>query len=308
MRTLVLGIDGGGTQTTCAVAAADGQELARGSGGPGNYLTAGRDGALANIAAAIQDALARAGADPEQVGAVCYGLAGAARPADHAALAPLAELVPGARWRLTHDAAIALAGATGGTPGCVIIAGTGAIAYGEDAAGRSARAGGWGWLADDLGSGFDLGRRAVMAVLQAYDGRGPATALTGRVLAHWALGEPAELIGKLYRPPIERPELAALARVVVQAAADGDAVARGIMAAGGRALADMAAAVLRRLDLAAAPAPVATAGGLFGGAGEWLLGPLRDGLGAQAPLARVQAPLADAASGAVLLARRLLPA
>lgn len=308
MRTLVLGIDGGGTRTTCAVAGAEGPELARGRGGPGNYLAAGREAALANIGAAIREALARAGASAGEVAAACFGLAGAARPEDRQALAGLAELVPGARWRLTDDAAIALAGATGGVPGCVIIAGTGSIAYGEDAAGRPARAGGWGWLVDDPGSGFDLGRRAVAAVLRAHDGRGPATALTGRILRRWGLTEPPELLGKLYRPPVTRPELAALAEEVVAAAREGDATAREILDAGGRELALMAAAVLRRLDLLAAPAPVATAGGLFGGAGELLVGPLRAALGELAPLARLTAPLADAAAGAVLLARRLLHA
>lgn len=306
MGTLVLGVDGGGTRTTCAVATAAGQELARGSSGPGNYLTAGRAGALANIAAAMGEALARAGATAADVAAACFGLAGAARPADHAALASLGDLVPGARWRLTHDAAIALAGATGGEPGCVLIAGTGAMAYGEDARGRPARAGGWGWLVDDLGSGFDLGRRAVMAVLQAHDGRGPATALTERLLAHWQLAGPEDLVEKLYRPPIGRPELAALAPLVVAAAQGGDDVARGILAGAGADLAAMAAAVLQRLNLLAVPAPVATAGGLFAGAGDWLLQPLRAALAPRAPLARLQAPLADAASGAVLLARRLL--
>ncbi len=305
MRTLLLGVDGGGTHTTCVVAAPDGRELGRGQGGPGNYLTAGREGALANIAVAIRAALVEAGATLKQVDVACFGLAGVARAEEQADLADLGRLVPGARWHLTHDAAIALAGATAGEPGCVIIAGTGAVAYGENT-GRTARAGGWGWLVDDLGSGFDLGRRAVAAVLQAFDGRGPATELTDRVLDHFHLEHPEDLIAKLYRPAIGRPELAALAREVVEAARDGDRVAGELLGTAGLYLADMAAAVLRRLDLVTVPVPVATAGGLFRGGSESLLQPLRAALGRQAPLARVGPPQADAATGAVLLARRLL--
>lgn len=299
-----VGVDGGGTKTAAVVTDASGQVLGRGESGPSNYHGVGLETATASVTRAVQAALSAAGLARTRPAAACFGLAGAARPEDVALLLPgLAPLA--ATVRVTHDAAVALAGATGGAPGVIVIAGTGSIAYGEAADGRSARSGGWGWLLDDAGSGFDVGRRTLQAVIRAADGRGPATDLTVLVQSHWGLASVDGLIGKVYHPLIGREEMAGLAKLAATAASAGDEVARAIWQEAGEALAEQAAAVMRTLSLGAAP--VAPVGGLWR-AGALLQQPFADRLAALAPGARIGPPAMGPAEGAALLARRMTSA
>ncbi len=98
----------------------------------------------------------------------CLGFSGG--PADKESI--LAEILASDRTLVTDDAFIALAGATAGEPGLVVIAGTGSIAFGRNAAGRTARAGGWGYLFGDEGGGFWIARQAIRAALSFEEGWG----------------------------------------------------------------------------------------------------------------------------------------
>ena len=136
---------------------------------------------------------------------------------------------------VVNDALAALvAGAGDQGPGIVLIAGTGSICYGRNEAGQAARAGGWGYLLGDEGSGWWIGRRTLSAVMRAGDGRGPATLLTERVLAHLELDETSDLIHEVYYRDTRRRAVAGLSGVVQRAADDGDVVARQILAGVGR--------------------------------------------------------------------------
>ncbi|HUS13834.1 MAG TPA: BadF/BadG/BcrA/BcrD ATPase family protein [Chloroflexia bacterium] len=253
-------MDGGGTQTRAVIVDAQGRELGRGSASSSNVQGVGRVRAMANIEAAVAQAAARAGVELPLTGAWC-GLAGISRAPEQAALVPhlaaLAQTV-----QLTIDADLVLA-ALPETAGVCVIAGTGSIAYGRDAGGGVARAGGWGYLLGDEGSGYDLGRRALQAIACAADGRGPATTLTEAVLQVWALSGSADLIGRVY-PTIDAATVAGLASLVCTAAAAGDAVARRIVATGADALASAALAVASQLTWPAA-VPLALSGGLLCG-------------------------------------------
>lgn len=300
MHKLFAGVDGGGTNTIALVTDECGQVLGRGESGPSNYLTVGLETAAGAIRQALDEALAAAGAAGTVPASACFGLAGAARREDVAVLTPSLSSLAG-RVLITHDAAIALAGALGGGEGAIVVAGTGSCAYGEAADGRSARSGGWGWLVDDAGGGYDVGRRTLQAGIHAYDGRGPATDLTERLLAHWGLSSPDDLVQRLYRPLIQRHEVAGLARLTADAANSGDRVAVQIWQQAGCDLAEMAAAVLRRLQLRSPR--VAGVGSLWK-AGSLLADPFRRRLGELVPDAVVTESLAEPAGGAALLARR----
>src|SRR5207237_9144432 len=104
------------------------------------------------------------------------------------------------------DAEIALYGATGGAPGLVLIAGTGSICCGRNARGKRVCAGGWGPLAGDEGGGSWLARRALQAVAQASDGRGPDTALSQAACAYFKVAAPDDRGFRIYAPrmPNER--------------------------------------------------------------------------------------------------------
>jgi len=258
MGALYLGVDGGATSTRAVIVDAGGQECGRGNAGSANQTAVGLDAALANIRQAVAQAARAAGQDLPLAGA-WYGLAGVDRPAEKQRLLPhLADLAD--YTRLTNDAELGLA-ALPETCGVCLIAGTGSIAVGRDHTGRLARAGGWGHVFGDEGSGYALGRAALQAISRAADGRGPATALTARILHTWDLKEPSALITYVY-PAGDKALIAALAPIVLERAAD-DAVARWIVSAAAAELALTALAAAGQLDFPG-PVPLALVGSLLG--------------------------------------------
>jgi N-acetylglucosamine kinase-like BadF-type ATPase len=249
----VLGVDGGGTGCR-AVLLRGGAVVERRELGPLNVLL--QADAVARLAALISD-----------TGAVAagMGLAGI-RDAAHAERLSL-ELATrtGATVVVRDDTEAALAGAFGGAPGVVVIAGTGSGALGramptrDGAAGRLARAGGHGFLLGDEGGGYWIGRAAVRAALRAADRLGPPTALAEVTRA--AFGELVGAVQEVHRHPTDRTLLTRLVPAVVEAAEAGDAVADRLLADAAQALADLAGAV--RNALADQALPVAMVGGIF---------------------------------------------
>jgi N-acetylglucosamine kinase-like BadF-type ATPase len=311
---VVVGVDGGGSKTACRVAATDGAPLAEGSAGPSNYQSVGQSGALAALATAIEGAAADVGRPLHVVG-LCLALAGVDRPADLEALRRVAgnlleRPVPGVTWGvgvdqvvIVNDATAALVGGTGRPFGVVCVAGTGSIAFGVNRTGERARAGGWGHLLGDEGSGYAIGLEALRAVCRASDGRGPRTALTERVLARCGLPDASGLIGLAYGG-WGPADVAAFAPGVGRASEEEDAVAQAILDRAGDELAMAAHSVASRLGFlepAGGPFPVVTAGGLWEG-----LPRLRSRFGAVlrnvAPAAQVLAPRETPVAGAVRLA------
>jgi N-acetylglucosamine kinase-like BadF-type ATPase len=291
----VVGIDAGGSQTVALLADGTGRVIRRARGPGANWHSDGAAGVRAVIGPVLLDAVGR---EPAPT-AVCIGMAGVDRTGDTAAVTSmLAALAPAAIPVVVNDALIALESERPNAPGVVLIAGTGSIAYGRDAHGRAARAGGWGYVLGDEGSGYWLGRQALRVVVRTADGRGEPTALTPAILAYYAISDPRDLIqviGDSDRPA----DIAMLAPLVGSAAADGDTVASALLAEAARDLAGAAVAVIGRLGLQAAP--LLLAGGLLAG-----LGLLREGV--VRAVARsgvvVDARLlsADPAAGAVRLA------
>jgi len=298
----LIGVDGGASHTACWVADESGRVRGRGEAGPCNLGSVGAEAAEANLGAAVRAATVQAGTRPQDVAAACFGVAGFDRPADRAALMEIVRRLGfTGPFRLENDAVVAWAGATRARPGVVVVAGTGSIAYGRVGDGRSARAGGWGPLFGDEGSGFDLGKRAVAAALAAADGRGPATALSPLIVRSLGLAEVEDAVAALRWHQADPAKVATLAPLVQRAAENGDGVALDIIAGAAQALAEMAGAVLARLGLRPAGAVVAAGGGL-------LLepAPLRRAL--DAALRRrgvsggLQMPLLSPTAGALLLA------
>ncbi|MBE3576127.1 MAG: hypothetical protein IMX00_00275 [Limnochordales bacterium] len=244
--------------------------------------------------------------------AICLGMAGADRPDDQRVLTEALAARGWQGWPLhwVNDAAIVLA--AGRTEGAVaaLIAGTGSIVYaqaetGADGeSGPAVRVGGWGPILGDEGSGYDLGRRALVAVLRAADGRGPQTALTEKILAELGLSSPFALPPLVYRGGLDRPRIAALSRIVVACAQAGDEVALGLVRSGAAALAELVITALRRLGRLDEPGvKVVVAGGLFADGSpmwEWVRQALAE-LCPQASIRLIPLPV-EPAVGAVLLA------
>ncbi len=209
----------------------------------------------------------------------------------------------GARSRVVvvSDALVALVAGVGEAPGVVIICGTGSIAYGRNARDQAARAGGWGHVLGDEGGGYWIGRHALRAVARAADGRGPATTLTARVLNHFTVARPADLMVEIYERQVPHYALAQLARVVQQARDEGDEAATQVLEQAAHELVRAARSVVDRLQMRDEAVQFVLAGGVFFGV-PWLAEELRRRLPGIAPRGQVRHLEVEPAVGAVRLA------
>jgi N-acetylglucosamine kinase-like BadF-type ATPase len=254
---MFLGIDGGQSSTTALIGDETGRVVGYGRGGECNHVKgpAGRD----KFINAITGCVNAAGGAGMKFTAVCGGFSGG--PADKEQL--LAEMFPGAKIFATNDGLIALTGATAGEPGIITIAGTGQFTFGRARDGRTARAGGWGYVFGDEGGGFDLTRQALRAALREEEGWGPRTLLTGRLLAATGALSVNDLLHQFYTTDWPRPKIAALSKLVDEAAVDGDEVAQDLIHAAAQQLAGYTSALRGMLFQPGEVARVAWIGGVF---------------------------------------------
>ncbi|MDR7521589.1 MAG: BadF/BadG/BcrA/BcrD ATPase family protein [Armatimonadota bacterium] len=300
-EALIAGVDGGASKTRAAVLSAGGKVLATSTVPSASAYHREAEEAAEIVVASVREAMAAAGIGGP-LAALGAGLAGADDPAIRARLErTLAGAGLAASVLVDHDAAAALAGGTALEPGIVVVAGTGSIAFGVDAEGRRARAGGWGPLLDDEGSGYAIGRAVLRAAMRAFDGRSETTALAESVRQHFGLGSLAGL--KMAVRGLGIDEVAAIAPLAVDAAQSGDAVANRILQRAGRHLAAMVAAVAAQLGWREVPFPLVAAGGAFE-AGALILHPLAQALEAAGYRAGLQPARFPPEVGAALLAAR----
>lgn len=295
----VLGIDAGGTKTVCLLADERGEVLSEARAGGANLQASGElevEKVLHNV---MEDTLGARDIRPD---AICLGIAGVDRPSDAQAVQGIMRRI-GFKTRIVvvNDALVSLVAGAGDSPGVVIVAGTGSIAYGRDAAGRASRAGGWGYLLGDEGGGFWIGRAALSAVVRQFDGRGPATRLTELVLGEMKLASPDALIHAIYDRGLQRPLVAGLADLVEQARVAGDAVASDILTKAAGELTVAAASVVTRLGMRGDVFPTVLAGGIFRAIPS-LAAEVSTRMGDIAPRSEVRRLQVEPARGAVTLA------
>ncbi len=301
-----LGIDGGGTKTRFLLAD-ETKVLAKAMTGGSNIVRLGEEQARDALHSGIRQVCTAAQLNPEQICAVCIGVAGAARPEIAARIRSiLAEAnlkAASAKVEIVGDSVIALDAAFGEGPGVIVISGTGSIAYGRDASGRTARAGGWGFAISDEGSGHWIGRRAVASILHAHD-QGAETALSSAVLSAWKLSNIDELVQEANATP--PPDFPRLLRSVLRAANEGDTVARGLLTEAGIEVAKLASAVVCRLAPhdSAALLPIAVTGSVFRQS-EDVRQVFRQALETKFPGIDVRQELIDPVEGALARAKRL---
>jgi len=256
-----LGIDGGGTKTTCAVGD-DLHLLATAVSGPSNIVRVGESQARESLQQGARSACAAAGITPQQIAGTCVGGSGAGHP-ELAAMVrrALAEILP-APIDVVGDMQTALEAAVDTGPGVIVNAGTGSFAYGRNGEGKTARAGGWGFAIGDEGSAHWIGRSAVKSLLRTSDRIDgiPETPLARALFKAWGVGSLGDLARAANSVP--PPDFAALSPAVF---ASKDDVAAQVLTAAGRELSAIALVVIGRLfakDHAAA-VPVAMTGGVF---------------------------------------------
>lgn len=255
MTGRVIGLDVGGSKTHAVLADATGV-LAETVTGSANIASVGVREATRQLSAAL-DQLGAGGVD-SHIEAVAAGAAGADSPEQRHQLTDLlAGLLPTARIEVVHDAQLLLA-AAGLETGIALISGTGSVAWGATPEGRTARAGGWGYLLGDEGSGYGVARSAVRHVLRRLDrGQGPDR-LTAALVEACGLTGREHLQERFYANP-ERRYWARQAGVVFALAADGDPAAQRIA---DEAAVELAALVRAVAAVLSSTGPLVCAGGL----------------------------------------------
>ena len=168
-----IGIDGGGTKTVGILTVATGERIVRTEAGPSNYhVVSAKEKTQEVLATVIANLFEQAKLPPTSNTAFCLGMAGLGRAEDRGVIGRICDALGVRKNRiLTHDAHIALVGGIGKPEGVIIISGTGSIVYGINAHGEETRAGGWGYLLGDEGSGYDIALKGLQAVARAADGR-----------------------------------------------------------------------------------------------------------------------------------------
>ena len=268
---LFLGIDGGGSKTSCLI----GDEtsiLGAGTAAGSNLIRVGQAQAREALANAIRQACAVANVASSQIQRICVGLAGAAGPEVAERVREIvAELLsdegpPGGtpvEIQVVGDMVIALQAAFANGPGVIVIAGTGSIAYGRNAQGESVRAGGWGFAISDEGSGHWIGRAVVAAAMRAMDeAEGESAKTVDGLMKSWRLQTIEQLVMAANSTP--PPDFAALFPTVLSLADSGDRIALEVLTHAGVELAKLAGIVIQRLFPPSRAVSVAMSGGVFG--------------------------------------------
>ncbi len=292
----VLGVDGGATKTLAAVLDLESRAIHLGRGGPSNEDAVGAAAAVQALLVASEEALGRAGITSERLGAGVLAVAGT----DTEDLAQNVRSARADNWIVVNDVVAAWATATGGGPGVAAIAGTGSNVFGVGPDGRGWRAGGWGHLLGDEGSGYWLGVQSIKAALRDREGSGPATALSDAAPAFFEQPSVEAVAARVYSKPLTKGEIAAFGIETAKLAERGDAVARALYERGAGELGEQIVAVIRKTGLEG-DFPVGLIGSAFK-AGAVFVEPLERVIHESAPGASVQAVELAPVGGSLMLA------
>lgn len=258
----VIGVDAGGSKTLCVVASSEGEVLAVGRAGTGNWQGPGIEKARREVASSIEDALGAAGIDSSRVAAAYFGMAGADRPSDFARVRELlAPLITWPTWGLENDATIALRAQVTSGPGIGVICGSGTNVVGFNDREEKVQVGGFGFPFGDGAGATHIGIMAMRHAWRALDGRGPFTPLADAIVVRLELDRLEDSIELHYA---DRIDWGGLAPLVFQEAEAGDAVSRAILTEVGEELALAASAAWKRLfDRDDLVVPVVGGGSVF---------------------------------------------
>lgn len=272
----VLGVDGGATSTVALLVNPQGEVMGRGESGPSNPSAVGFSNAQNGMLAAIEQCFQRTAKRPQAgVAGLCIGMAGAGRQEEQRRLHDWAVERGLARWiNVVSDVALLLAAYPGqNSPtiplyresrwGMAVVAGTGSIVVGKSRLGEEVRAGGWGPVLGDEGSGYWIVVEAVRAVLEHQDGHRRPTILSKILCRKLDLRKPEDLIRWISSSAGNRHEIAALVPEVQMAADQGDTVATAIFRNAAKLLYGQVECVAHRIGSSKEPIPLAVSGGIL---------------------------------------------
>ncbi|MGH9882933.1 MAG: N-acetylglucosamine kinase, partial [Pyrinomonadaceae bacterium] len=303
---IILAVDGGGSRTRCLAIDRSGQVVGESISGPSNHLLIDRDVVKQSLSDAIDQPLTHDGVNRADVVCLSAGLAGV--DFDGTGAAEMEGVLRELGYEnlvINGDMIIAHAGALGLKAGVIALAGTGSVILGVGTNGERVKVGGWGPIYGDEGSAYRIGQMALRAAASAYDGRGPETALTARLLRALGLAQFRETVSRVYLEGMEPREIAALSRVAYEVAEAGDEVARSLFFRAGEELAEGVEAAIRQLGLSQDEVSVSYQGSVLESC-QLLRERFVETLRRQEPKCRVLPPRFEPVIGAYLLGRTAL--
>lgn len=302
-----LGLDVGGTKTFCLAGDDAGHVLGFGRAGAGNYECYGVAAAAKEIKAAIDGALETAGLTLDQIAGIGMGVAGADLPEDYVMLeqelfTPMLGAIPRV---FRNDSMGGLRGGTKDPFGIVIACGTGCVCAGINRAGKDTRVGGISEEFGDMVSGSSIGEEGLKAVWRSRDGITGPTLLTQKFVERADCADADALFREMYYRRITYADLQPMAKLVFDAAYEGDAIACDILEWGGKYLGEMVNAVARHLDMCKDTFDVVMTGSVFKGTSPVLRDAMTTRIHRECPGARTVQALFEPVVGALLLGMEL---
>jgi len=305
-RSMLFGIDGGGTTTRLRIADGENRALWEGRGEGINPNAVAPAIIAERLDSLFRDAFRATGLHADDFASGCLGVAGAERGPEHIELEGILRGTLGfsCPLHLTSDPDIALVGGLKRLEGYLLIAGTGSIAICRLADGTRFRAGGLGHYLSDEGSAFFIGFQAIRRALRSAEGRDLPTAMLSSLMERFKLNDASEFVPLVYRR-FDKALIAGAADIVERHRAAGDALALSIMDEAASELAGLVASVRERAGSRIVEPALLLSGGLFDH-NAWLRESLLAKIRASCPELMPTAPLESAAYGACMLAQRLL--
>lgn len=257
----IVGIDGGGTKTVGYLSDTNGNILSVAKSSSSNYLSAGVEKAEESLKEVLKSLCISNNITFDDILLISLGLAGVGREKDKQVIkAILIEIGIKGEKLINNDAYISLVGAHGKSEGVITISGTGSITLGLDGNGKLFRVGGWGHILGDEGSGYYFGREGLMAMVKSYDGRESPTSITDKILNYLSFSTVDEIISYVYNNLDNKIKISSLSKLVVEAAEEGDSVAKKIITEGLAELVNMTMTVVKQMDN---NLDIALSGGIF---------------------------------------------
>lgn len=295
-----LGVDGGGSKTYTLIVNEQGTIVGKGNSGNGNHQL-GYEEARRNIQESVEMALGQAELTREEITFAFFGLAGADRETDYKILRPMIAELGFPRYEINCDTMIALRAGTNQPYGVVLICGTGMNSAGISPRGEFFQCGGFTYQYGDFGGGGALCIEIFRAVIRAWDGRGRPTLLTELLLEELGY-ENVQTMFDDYLDHEKTPPLHT-AKLLFQAAQQGDAVAISILRVQGEELGRSAQAVIKKLGMKSECFDVVLAGSIVTrGEGDYVQAYIREAVKEAAPHAQVVKLQVEPVVGAVWLA------
>jgi len=306
---VAIGVDGGGTKTsTCCVSVSSKKVLSNIKTGSTNWNSVGAEVAKASLSSGILESIKQANSEGSKVAGIVLSMSGVDRPADKILVTSwIKEILPHLSESSIHiysDAVAALASGTNGIlHGVVVISGTGMISYGFEKSVKEKRAGGWGPLLGDEGSGYQIAYDVLKAVVCAHDGRGPETQLLKDVVETLEIEDPTQLIPWAYNEADRSwKKFADLAPLAYKCAKNGDSVALKILDNAAEQLLNTISAVVNGLDFGPNKSfPMVLAGGNLTHEGSLLSKLLEEKLKKSFPNCEIAHPMIEPEVAAALL-------